>query len=102
MPAMWRDWRVEAMSQKREHDGRYAFDGNYDRVCVCGHTLGVHGAGSPADCLLYSFNDAEKATELASGKHTNLEIDCGCQKFRLTHLKTKFERGGLRLWNGTR
>lgn len=40
---------------KRETDGRYAFDGNLNRVCVCGHTLGVHASGSPADCLLYSF-----------------------------------------------
>jgi hypothetical protein len=29
---------------RREADGRYGFDGNWDRLCVCGHSLGVHAA----------------------------------------------------------
>lgn len=38
-------------SQARDHrTGEYAFDGNWDRMCVCGHRLGVHGDGG-LDCL---------------------------------------------------
>lgn len=29
---------------RREADGRYGFDGNWERLCVCGHTLGIHAA----------------------------------------------------------
>jgi len=68
--------------QKRELDGRYAFDGNLQRLCVCGHSLGVHSGGSPADCLLYSLplNDPQRLAEAAP-------IDCGCKKFRLSRRK---------------
>lgn len=68
--------------QKREHDGRYAFDGNLQRLCVCGHSLAVHSAGSPADCLLYSFpeNDPQRQAEQAP-------VDCGCKRFRLSRTK---------------
>ena len=27
--------------------GRYGYDGNFDRLCVCGHRLGVHTSESP-------------------------------------------------------
>ena len=30
--------------------GRYSFDGNWDRLCVCGHKLAVHLAEAPHDC----------------------------------------------------
>lgn len=68
--------------QKRETNGQYAFDGNLDRLCVCGHTLGVHGAGSPADCLLYSLPKAEQLQNVGGDKP-----DCGCLKFRLSRKK---------------
>lgn len=67
--------------QKRETDGKYAFDGDFDRLCVCGHTLGVHSAGSPADCLLYSFG---KMAEGEMDKQANKDVECGCQRFRLS------------------
>jgi hypothetical protein len=77
------------IEQKRETDGRYAYDGNYDRLCVCGHTLGVHSAGSPADCLFYSFSEEEKAQERNSGKHLMVDADCGCHRFRLSRKKQR-------------
>ena len=74
--------------QKREYNGQYAFDGNLQRMCVCGHNLGAHGAGSPADCLLYSYVNTltpeQKLLEPGSD-HPN----CGCQKFRLSRRKPK-------------
>lgn len=69
---------------KREFDGKYAFDGNLDRMCVCGHTLGNHAAGSPADCLLYSLPERERL-QLPGGD----KPECGCLKFRLSRKKTK-------------
>lgn len=69
-------------NQKRETDGRYAFDGNLDRMCVCGHQLGNHSAGSPADCLMYSLPAIEQA-QYPGGDKPN----CGCCKFRLSRKK---------------
>ena len=31
------------MKVRNPDDGRFGFDGNMDRICVCGHLLGVHG-----------------------------------------------------------
>ena len=75
------------MHQKRETDGKYAFDGNLDRLCVCGHDLGAHSAGSPADCLFYSLPACERAGK--PGEHNH---ECGCQKFRESRKRNK---GGL-------
>ena len=35
----------------RAHDGCYTFEGNWDRLCVCGHALGHHTASAPHECL---------------------------------------------------
>lgn len=71
--------------RKREHDGRYAFDGDLRRLCVCRHSLAVHSAGSPADCLLYSLpdNDPQRAIEEANGGL----VECGCRRFQLSRRK---------------
>lgn len=73
-------------TRKREHDGRYAFDGNLQRLCVCRHSLSVHSAGSPADCLLYSLpsNDPQREIE---NRHGGIE-DCGCRRFQLARTKS--------------
>lgn len=65
-------------TQDRAQDGRYTFDGNLDRLCVCGHSLGLHSAGAPHDCLTHSFstNDPRRA-------------ECDCPKFRLSRRKNK-------------
>lgn len=71
--------------QKREANGQYAFDGDLTRLCVCRHSLAVHAAGSPADCLLYSLsaNDPQRAIEETRGGL----VECGCRKFRLSRRK---------------
>lgn len=69
---------------KRELDGKYAFDGNYDRLCVCGHTLGSHSCGSPADCLFYSLSAADERRITDPGADNP---NCGCLEFRLSRKK---------------
>lgn len=82
------------MARKRETDGKYAHEGDWDRLCVCGHTLGVHGAGSPADCLLYSFSpDDLAANSDTMRKQLSKETECGCVRFRLSRSKPKVLRG---------
>jgi len=73
--------------QKREHDGKYAFDGNLDRLCVCGHTLGRHGAGSPADCLYYSLSKAEREQAKINDEPGAHDDNCRCSRFRLSRKK---------------
>lgn len=48
--------------------GRYAFNGNYDRRCKCGHALGGHVHGG-FDCLVGESSDCP-------GER------CPCTKFR--------------------
>jgi len=59
-------------------NGQYAYFGNFDRLCVCGHTLGVHIAGG-FECGI----DA-KHTEPAA-------VGCQCQKFRPSRRKQRAE-----------
>ena len=66
-----------ADNRKREHNGQYAYDGRLERVCLCGHTLGHHSAGSPADCLFHSLPERER-----TGQPGAENPNCGCQKFR--------------------
>ena len=35
----------------RYRDGRYGYAGDQERLCVCGHKLGVHTGEAPHDCL---------------------------------------------------
>lgn len=61
--------------KRRQHrddrNGRYTFDGDMSRLCVCGHPLGDHAGGAPHECYIhtYSDNDPRKG-------------DCTCPKFR--------------------
>lgn len=63
--------------------GQFAFDGRWDRLCVCGHTLGVHCAGG-FDCLAGTncTNDPNPP-----GKF------CDCQKFCLSRRRLQGEKG---------
>lgn len=62
------------MAEKRTHrdpvTGRYDFDGDLDRLCRCGHSLGVHASGG-----YYCGIDAR-----ASGQPE--AIGCKCERFR--------------------
>jgi hypothetical protein len=60
--------------------GEFAFDNNFDRMCVCGHTLGVHVHGG-WDCGLNPTDHPE--TE-----------GCTCQKFRPSRAK-KYQATGV-------
>lgn len=43
--AVTRDMANDKHEQEREHgSGQYTFEGGYERLCVCGHPLGVHTA----------------------------------------------------------
>ena len=53
-------------------NGQYTFDGDWARLCVCGHTLGVHGGEAPHDCLA--------GTNCLNDPHPG--VFCDCQKFR--------------------
>lgn len=77
-------FQVRECDQKREIDGKYAFDGNLERMCVCGHTLARHAAGSPADCLFYSLPEYERHGQPGADNPR-----FGCQKFRLSRKKSK-------------
>lgn len=66
----------EKNPKKRDHDGRYTYSGRLERMCVCGHTLGDHSVGSPADCLAHTMPDASETDK-----------QCRCQKFRLSRRK---------------
>jgi hypothetical protein len=72
--------------EKRGSDGRYEHTGKWDRLCVCGHTLGVHSAGSPADCLLYSLPEPP-SYDRDLARQVNQNVRCGCQRFRLSRAK---------------
>lgn len=58
--------------------GQYAFVGDWDRICRCGHELGIHGEGG-FDC----FNaDRDNIGAPYAGRFP--ATSCGCQKFRPT------------------
>lgn len=61
----------------REPSGRFAYWNKFDRLCTCGHTLGVHVAGG-FDCL-----NGTKSVPGASGD------PCKCEKFKPSRKKVK-------------
>jgi len=40
----------QVKQQARDNDGKYKLDGNWERMCICGHTLGQHFAEKPRNC----------------------------------------------------
>lgn len=58
--------------QKRADDGRYTYDNDWDRLCRCGHRLGIHAAAAPHDCLA--------GTHCPGDPHKGLH--CKCERFR--------------------
>jgi len=60
------------VSIDREEDtGRFAYHGGWDRLCICGHTLGVHSAAKTKDYHPCFNNDYGEDGE-----------DCDCEKFK--------------------
>jgi hypothetical protein len=64
---------ISKLSQDRERErgtGRYVHDGHWDRLCVCGHTLGHHTAAAAEGqrpCIECDFDPDSK---------------CDCIRFR--------------------
>lgn len=54
----------------RDSEGKYKHDGNWDRLCKCGHTLGFHAAAKVAG-QRPCFHGDEPGAE-----------PCGCVVFR--------------------
>jgi hypothetical protein len=50
----------------RRDDGKFDYS-DMDKMCRCGHRLGVHGAAGPRGCMNNDCGDGE---------------DCDCEKFR--------------------
>ncbi|HYE90076.1 MAG TPA: hypothetical protein VEA38_03605 [Terriglobales bacterium] len=60
---------MAARTQPRDaQTGRYGFEGQWDRLCVCGHRLGVHTADAPHECMVRDFDKTA--------------APCDCMKFR--------------------
>lgn len=65
------------MSQPREREtGRYGFDGDFERLCVCGHPLGLHTAEAPHECL------AIDAHSIDTERFQRPLPDCDCIRFK--------------------
>lgn len=69
-------------NEYRGADGRYEYFGGFDRVCVCGHTLGIHCAGG-WDCFAVPVSE----TGCKDFQVEGLEKACDCQKFRPSRAK---------------
>lgn len=69
----------------RARNGRYTFDGNWDRLCVCGHTLGVHAGEAPHDCFGPDGRGSGCATE--------------CPRFRPSRRKSPRPQLAARHWS---
>ena len=63
------------MKKFKEWNGRYGYEGDWDRKCICGHPLGTHSAAnqtSKRPC----FNE-----DTGNGYGTGTE--CDCKNFKL-------------------
>ena len=68
--------------------GKYAYFGRFNRLCVCGHRLGVHIAGGfecgEKDCDCQKFKPTRKRGSVICGekmpRSTNLCSDGNCAR----------------------
>jgi hypothetical protein len=61
----------DANRKRNRRNGQYTFEGDFDRLCTCGHTLGVHTAEAPHECI-----NGDVDLEGATGEQ------CDCAKFK--------------------
>jgi hypothetical protein len=52
--------------------GQYSYQNKFERLCVCGHTLGMHTGDAPHECIAGDFLPG---------------VTCDCVKFRLQRTK---------------
>jgi hypothetical protein len=74
--------------QPRERaSGQFGFEGDWGRICVCGHELGVHTAEAPHECMnndrrhLASANDDWFRKDIAA-------TNCDCMRFRTSRKRS--------------
>jgi hypothetical protein len=68
--------RLVHEANRNRHTGQYSYENKWDRLCVCGHTLGVHAADAPHPC----FNE-DAGLKGATGE------PCDCQRFKPVRVK---------------
>lgn len=64
---------TQRRQSRDDRNGRYTFDGDMTRMCVCGHRLGVHAGGAPHECFISTFSKSDPD-----------HGQCDCPKFRLS------------------
>lgn len=64
------------VGSRNHKTGQFSYEGNYERMCICGHTLGIHAAEAPHDC----FNE-DTGIKGTTGE------SCSCAKFRPKKIK---------------
>lgn len=57
-------------ANRNRHNGQFAYSSDFDRLCRCGHTLGVHTGEAPHECI--------NEDSFAGGTGE----PCACVKFR--------------------
>lgn len=61
--------------QTRSDSGQYSYEGQWDRLCVCGCKFGIHAAAAPHPCFADEHGDSpHPCAKLPKGKP--------CLKFR--------------------
>lgn len=64
--------------EHRSNDGRYTYS-HFEHLCVCGHRLGDHLAGSrkgqAGECVVHE------------GPHGNFDQPCSCEKFKKARVR---------------
>lgn len=52
-------YKTMKTTTNRARNGKYAYQGNWDRLCKCGRTLGVHDAEAPHPFGDYSLDERD-------------------------------------------
>ncbi len=50
---------MKTTQSRARKTGQYSYEGNWDRLCVCGRTLGVHDSEAPHAFGDYSLDGRE-------------------------------------------
>ncbi len=79
------DYPKTRYQPREDATGQFGFVGDWARICVCGHELGVHGGEAPHEC----FNEDRNNMPRFEGELTGIAAEpCGCRRFRPSRRKT--------------
>lgn len=73
------------------HNGQFGFDGDFDRLCKCGHRLGVHGPAG-VECLAGTGVMDDPGPR---------GVECPCTKFKLSGKRAAVTRPATTSLQGT-